>query len=122
MELSTDIRGAGDETGLGRQICWETAKKFAGAFVGVNFKSEKHDMGFVLMNQLAVSEKQWSKEHKDITSDFFALRKLFQGGRWVFTESANSLNPKSHCDIAWGGGLSSKAASQVSTSFFADVI
>ena len=51
-----------------------------------------------------------TKEHKDITADFFSLRKIFQGGRWIFTESSNPLNPKSHADIAWAGGLSSKAA------------
>jgi len=109
MKLSSDIYGAGDETGLGRQICWETIQQFPGQFIGVNFASEKHGMGFALMNQLSVAEKRWPKSQQDISSDYFAMRKLFLGKRWVFTEGTNAHNPNSHCDIAWGGGLSSKA-------------
>lgn len=112
MRHLPDVIGAGDETGLGRQICWETEQEFPGAFHPINFKSDKHDMGFVLMNQLASAAKQWPKGEKDIASDYFALRKLFQGGRWIFTEGPNLLNPASHCDIAWSGALASKAAAQ----------
>ena len=106
----TSVTGAGDETGLGRQICWETQKQFGGQFLPVGFRQEKHNMGFSLMNQLAVVEKQWPHGEADIASDFFALRKINQGGRWIFTEGSNTLNPHSHCDIAWAGALSSKAA------------
>lgn len=112
LRMSSDIYGAGDETGLGRQICWETAQQFPGQFVGVNFASKKHDMGFALMNQLSVAEKRWPKGHQDISADYFALRKLFVGKRWVFTEGTNAHNPQSHCDIAWGGGLASEADRQ----------
>jgi len=104
------VTGAGDETGLGRQICWELAKAFSGQFEQVNFASSKHDMGFSLMNQLAGAEKLWSAEDKDISADYFALRKNFTAKRWTFSESANPLNEHSHCDIAWAGGLSSRAA------------
>jgi hypothetical protein len=30
------LRGAGDESGLGRQICWEIAAHFGGRFLKVN--------------------------------------------------------------------------------------
>lgn len=103
------LRSAGDETGLGRQICWETAKRFPAQFTPVNFSSKKHDMGFSLMNQLSVGEKVFPKDEPDIAQDYFALRKIYQGKRWVFTESRNLLNPASHCDIAWAGGLASEA-------------
>lgn len=103
------LQSAGDETGLGRQICWETAKTFPGVFTPINFASEKHDMGFALMNQLSVSEKQMPKDQPDVASDYFALRKIYQGKRWVFTEGRNMLLPESHCDIAWAGALSSHA-------------
>lgn len=106
----SSLQSAGDETGLGRQICWETAKRFPN-FTPVNFASEKHDMGFALMNQLSVAEKVFPKSEPDVATDFFALRKIFHGKRWVFTEGRNTLNPSSHCDIAWGGGLSTKADS-----------
>lgn len=112
MRVLPDVIGAGDETGLGRQICWETAQQFQGAFHPVNFRSEKHLMGMALMNQLSAAEKQWPRNQKDIGSDYFAMRKLWQGGRWIFTEGANLLNPASHCDIAWSGALAGKAAQQ----------
>ncbi len=103
------LKSAGDETGLGRQICWETANYFPGQFSPVNFASEKHDMGFALMNQLSVAEKVFPRSEPDIAADYFAMRKIFSGKTWKFTEGRNLLNPSSHCDIAWAGGLSSKA-------------
>jgi phage FluMu gp28-like protein len=103
------LQACGDETGLGRQICWATAKQFSGIFTGVNFSSEKHDMGFALMNQLSVAEKLMPKDQPDIAADYFAMRKIYQGKRWVFTQARNLLNPASHGDIAWGGALSTKA-------------
>lgn len=106
------LKACGDETGLGRQICWESAANFPGLFEGVNFASKKHDMGFALMNQLATAEKQFPKGEPDIASDYFALRKLLSGKRWVFTEGRNLLLPASHCDIAWAGALSTQADAQ----------
>ena len=112
MKFTPSVQGSGDETGLGRQVCWELSKSFAGRFEGVNFSRSKHDMGFALMNQLATGEKQFPKGAKDIAQDYFALRKIYQGGRWIFTEGRNILNPASHCDIAWAGALSSNAATR----------
>lgn len=117
METVPSIKGAGDETGLGRQICWELEKAFPNRFTPVNFASKKHDMGFTLMNQLSMTQKHWSMEDKDISADFFALRKNFQGKRWTFGESANPLNEHSHCDIAWAAALSSEAANQAGCPF-----
>jgi len=102
------LRSGGDETGLGRQICWLTARNFPGQFQSVNFASQKHDMGLTLMNQLSVAEKIFPKDHPDIAQDFFALRKIYSGDKWKFTEGRNLLNPASHCDIAWAGALASK--------------
>lgn len=103
------LKAAGDETGLGRQICWETTKRFAGQFTAVNFASDKHDMGFALMNQLSVAEKIFPKTEPDVAQDFFSLRKIYSGKKWKFTEGRNLLNPSSHCDIAWAGALATKA-------------
>ena len=58
---------------------------------------------------LAMAQKRLPRSHDDIAADFFALRKNFVGGRWVFTESRNLHNPASHCDIAWAGALASEA-------------
>jgi phage FluMu gp28-like protein len=107
------VMAAGDETGLGRQICWEAAKAFPGRFLPVNFRSTKSDMGFVLMDQLSAGTKILPRNPPDIAADFFALRKTYAGGRWIFTEGSNPLNPASHCDIAWAGALSTHAATAV---------
>jgi phage FluMu gp28-like protein len=103
------LRAAGDESGLGRQICWEASQQFYGRFIKVNFASKKHDLGFALMNQLSVAEKRFPRAHQDIAADFFALRKVHTGARWIFTEGRNTCNPVSHCDIAWAGALATHA-------------
>jgi phage FluMu gp28-like protein len=103
------LQSAGDETGLGRQICWETARQFPGQFTAVNFASGKHDLGFALMNQLSVGEKVFPKGEPDVAQDFFCLRKIFAGHGWRFTEGRNLLNAASHGDIAWAGALATKA-------------
>jgi phage FluMu gp28-like protein len=103
------VRALGDETGLGRQICWEAAQQFPSRFQSVNFSSKKHDLGFSLMNQLSVAEKRVPRSEPDIAADFFALRKVFTGTKWIFTEGRNTHNPASHCDIAWAGALASFA-------------
>ena len=102
-------RAAGDETGLGRQICWEAAKQFSFRFITVNFAAKKHDIGFSLMNQLSIAQKRFPKSEHDIAADYFALRKAFAANKWAFSEGRNSLNPNSHCDIAWAGALATEA-------------
>jgi phage FluMu gp28-like protein len=109
LEEFPSLQAAGDESGLGRQICWEAANNFSSRFSKVNFGSQKHDLGFALMNQLSGSEKRFPKDQQDIAADYFALRKMFAGTKWVFTEGRNSSNPVSHCDIAWAGALASHA-------------
>ena len=103
------VQAAGDQSGLGRQICWDTGKLFPGRFTSVNFSAKKHDLGFALMNQLATAQKRFPRAEQDIAADYFALRKSYEGSRWVFSESPNSLNPASHCDIAWAGALATEA-------------
>jgi len=66
-------------------------------------------MGHALMNQLAMAEKVLPSGEDDIAQDYFSLRKNFAGGRWIFSEGRNNLNPASHCDIAWAGALASRA-------------
>jgi phage FluMu gp28-like protein len=107
-----NIQAAGDESGLGRQICWEAASKFSSRFTKVNFAAKKHDLGFALMNQLAVAEKRFPRSEQDIATDYFALRKVHTGTRWTFNEGRNTLNPASHCDIAWAGALATHAHTQ----------
>ena len=107
-----NLQAAGDETGLGRQICWEAAKHYSGRFLKVNFSAKKSDLGFALMNQLASAEKRFPRSEQDIASDYLALRKVHNGNKWTFTEGRNLHNPASHCDIAWAGALATHAHTQ----------
>lgn len=104
-----EIRGAGDETGLGRQICWETTQKFGGRFAAINFSGRKAELGAALMVQLSSGEKRFPKAEPDIAADYHSLRKTWSGAKWVFRESVNPLNSASHCDIAWAGALATAA-------------
>jgi phage FluMu gp28-like protein len=122
LRNTTSLSAIGDETGLGRQICWEAAQKFSGLFTSVNFKGTKHDMGFALMNQLDITAKQWPAKEKDIATDFFALRKFSHNGKMVFSEGVNNLNKYSHCDIAWAGAMSTRASTQAKSNYGAVLI
>jgi phage FluMu gp28-like protein len=106
-----NVRACGDETGLGRQICWEAAKECPWAFKPVNFSGEKTALGFELMNQLALGRKRFPRAAAEVAADYFALHKRNTAGHWSFTESPNPLNAASHCDIAWAGALASRAQS-----------
>ncbi len=112
MDSLSDVVGAGDETGLGRQICWRLMQKYPNRFFGVNFASKKSEMGTLLMTQLQGGEKKFSKHEPDLASDYYAIQKVYINRKWVFKNGKNQLNEASHCDIAWAGGLSSYAASQ----------
>jgi phage FluMu gp28-like protein len=112
LENLPRLQAAGDESGLGRQICWEASQQFSYKFTKVNFASKKQDLGFGLMNQLSVAEKHFPKDQPDIAADFFALRKTFVGNRWVFSEGRNHSNSASHCDIAWAAALATYAHSE----------
>jgi phage FluMu gp28-like protein len=114
-----NLSAAGDETGLGHQICWEAASRFGSRFLKVSFSGKKHDLGFALMNQLSMAEKRFPRSEADIAADLFALRKVHTGTRWTFTEGRNSLNPASHCDIAWAAALASYAHTQRQQTFTA---
>lgn len=122
MNRLPSVTGAGDETGLGKQICWQTAKEFPQRFHPVNFRSKKHDMGAVLMGQLQSAQKRFPRDEKDVGADYFALRKMHIGGTWKFSESKNPLNPASHCDIAWAGALSSEAGNHIVSNFGSELI
>lgn len=111
-----ELVACGDETGLGRQICWELAQEFPGVFVPVNFSREKNRLGFSLMNQLALARRRLPRNHPDIAADFMAIQKRHLNGRWTFHEGRNPLNPASHCDIAWAAALAGRAHEEVPAS------
>lgn len=114
MKHVSAIIGCGDETGLGRNICWDMKQEFPGKFRGVNFSSSKVSLGMTLMDQLGSHSKiipggGEKDPHLDLAADYYALQKVHQGGKVTFHETANEFNPASHCDIAWSGALASEA-------------
>jgi phage FluMu gp28-like protein len=111
MKRLPAVLGCGDETGLGRQICWEVAAEFSGRFEGINFSSSKTDMGVALM--FALNEQSFiiPDDNDDIAQDFYSIRKNWTGGKWVFSAGQNILNEASHADIAWSGALALRADS-----------
>jgi phage FluMu gp28-like protein len=108
LRMIRSVQAAGDETGLGKQICWEASQYYGQVFTSINFASRKHDLGFTLMGQLSAAQKRFPRNQQDIAADYFALRKVHQGNRWIFTEGHNASNTASHCDIAWAGALASE--------------
>ncbi|HRQ87220.1 MAG TPA: hypothetical protein PLA50_00360 [Bacteroidia bacterium] len=104
-----EVRGRGDETGLGRAICWKLSKLFHGRFEGVNFTSARRDLGTALMERLAARRLVLSPEHPDIVQDIYCLRKGVKGKEIVWFEVKNDLLPESHADIAWSAALAAWA-------------
>ncbi len=113
-----DFKGAGDSTGLGRQITWDAEQRSGGRFIGVPFTaSSKSIMGSRLMNQLTAGECLLPKGEPDVAMDIFSLQKSVRGGNVVFDATANPLNAASHCDMAWSKALSAHADSGESATF-----
>mgnify|MGYP001600720509 CR=1 FL=1 len=121
MRKIAGLTAAGDETGLGRQICWTMANEFKGQFLPVNFKTSKQDMLATTMTRLASVEKRFPRDWQDVAYDYFAVKKITVGNRFVFTEGANMFNPNSHCDIAYSGALAGESA-KLGTGYSATLI
>jgi phage FluMu gp28-like protein len=113
-----DAKGAGDSTGLGRQITWTAEQRCGGRFIGVPFsRNSKSEMGSRLMAELTSGQCLLAREEHDVAMDIFALQKQVVNNTLVFTESANPLNAASHCDMAWSKALASHADSGAGNTF-----
>jgi phage FluMu gp28-like protein len=100
-EIPGEVRGAGDETGLGRQICWRLASLYGQQFAGVNFSTAKKDLGTSLIAHVTDGSLRLPKDPDALIHDLHAVRKVFSNGRLVFLETKNPVLPESHCDLAW---------------------
>lgn len=122
MRRLSAVTGAGDETGLGRQTCWQLATNFPGQFTPVNFASEKQDMFAATMNRIAGAEKRFPRNQEDIAQDYFAFQKVLVGKKWTFVAGKNPLNPNSHGDMATAGVLADRAGRDVVTNWSCTLI
>lgn len=97
------MMGAGDGTGIGRNITWKAAAKYSGRFVGVQFtETSKSRMGLRLMMQLQNGNRLISggDADADITMDIYGLQKQTRNNVITFKPTKNTLNPASHGDMA----------------------
>ncbi|MFZ2279297.1 MAG: hypothetical protein WAW39_16005 [Prosthecobacter sp.] len=100
------MKGAGDSTGIGKQITWEAEQRFSGSFIGVPFTvSSKSRMGTRLMTQLQSGERRLAVGNDDVAMDIYSMQKTTQGSQISFTATANPLNPASHGDMACSAWL-----------------
>ena len=103
------MRGAGDSTGLGKQITWTASKAFSGRFIGVPFsETSKSRMGTRMMTQLQSGERRITKNvegRRDVVMDVYCVQKKQEGNQIAFKSTANSLNAASHGDMAWSAML-----------------
>jgi phage FluMu gp28-like protein len=94
------MKGAGDSTGIGKQITWEATQAFSGSFIGVPFTpTSKSRMGTRLMTQLQSGERRLATGNDDVAMDIYSMQKTTQGSQITFTATANPLNPASHGDM-----------------------
>jgi phage FluMu gp28-like protein len=108
--------GLGDSTGLGMQVCEELEAKFGKArFSGVNFSSMKPELGTGLVRvfeDLGLLLPA-SRAFDFIAADLAGIRtQPMPGGRTQFYESANAIEKRSHCDIAWAIALAVMAGAE----------
>ena len=111
--LKCGITGAGDNTGLGMNICEDLETEFAGSFVGVNFASSKMQLGTLLQSAFEAHNQLIPLQYPEIKADLAAIKKDHtSAGRLLLTVGKNELLPESHGDIAWSCALALYAAQE----------
>lgn len=105
--------GRGDKTGLGMAVCEELEDAFPDLFSGVNFSSSKLMLGTLMRSVFESGQQKIPRAFPEVRADLAAVRKISGGGgRLLFTETANSVLPESHCDLAWSCALALLAANE----------
>lgn len=103
------MKGAGDATGIGKQITWEATQDYSGRFIGVPFSlSSKSRMGTRLMTQLQSGDRRLATGHDDVAMDIYSVQKETRGSQITFTTTTNPLNAASHGDMFCSAMLTSE--------------
>jgi phage FluMu gp28-like protein len=103
------MKGAGDATGIGKQITWEATQDYSGRFIGVPFSaSSKGRMGTRLMTQLQSGDRRLATGHDDVAMDIYSVQKETRGSQITFTTTTNPLNAASHGDMFCSAMLTSE--------------
>ncbi len=118
MDAAPTNVGAGDATGLGMDSNETLATRYPGRWLEHTFTSVgKREIGSILktafddQTQTIPPVDPPDNEHKLIATDIYAVQRELGEGLLKLIESPNALEPDSHCDIAYSGGLAGKAAS-----------
>jgi len=114
MRLHRKTVGAGDNTGLGMQVCEELETEFGDArFIGMNFSAMKPYLGTLLSQTYEDHLQIIPRNPQEIAFDIRGIKtETTAAGRAVYTESRNPANPLSHCDEAWANALALAAAEE----------
>jgi len=104
-------RGCGDRTGLGMQMCENLAFDFPDRFEGVDFGSQKNDLGTRLIQIFEEARQVLPREPLCVAGDIGCIRKATSTAttKLVFAETENQYEPDSHADMAWACALSKRA-------------
>ena len=104
-------RGCGDRTGLGMQMCENLAFDFPSLFEGVDFGSQKGDLGTRLIQVFEEGRQVLPREPLCVSGDVGCIRKATSTAtrKLVFAEAENQYDPDSHADMAWACALSKRA-------------
>jgi phage FluMu gp28-like protein len=111
--------GAGDSTGMGETNCEALQTSFSDRFVGVNFSSKKAELCKTAVEIFEQHRSVIPADPAYVASDIAGVRKSTgESGRIIYTESANELEPDSHCDIAYACFLAKWAGETISPDGF----
>lgn len=106
--------GAGDKTGIGMQVCEELTKRFGEArFTGINFSASKPELGTQLVQGFEDGTLilPAGTANDDLAYDVAGIKAArLPSGRLSFTETANPLERRSHCDMGWALAMANMVA------------
>jgi len=127
MDACPNAVGCGDATGLGMDSNETLATLYGSRWQPTTFtQKSKRELGSGLMTAFdegsqALPEAAVAGEFKLIATDIYALQKQGDGQTLIISESANPLEPNSHCDIAWSAALSIRASGIAGTTAYLSV-
>lgn len=120
MNTLPNLSGAGDETGLGMESNERLRLKYGELrWRPVNFASSKMALASRLQTYWQERRQVIPISADQVQMDVHGLQKERKGDKLIVHETANTLEPDSHCDMAWANALALEAASVTMAPFHA---
>jgi phage FluMu gp28-like protein len=112
MNTLPNLCGAGDETGLGMESNERLKNKYGELrWRPINFGSSKTALASRLQTYYQERHQVIPMSADQVQMDVQGLQKELKGDKLLVHETANTLEPDSHCDMAWANALALEAAS-----------